>query len=356
VSEPLPREQQILLQEIYEVFRHDGSWPVYQYLDKRLDQKHGLAIDEVLAAMPEGLLGVSQPYRPDTPIALRIGGLVHCEGCEEDLVLFARVVQWLVAKESAFEPRSPTASENLELTSTDLRGDWEKNGVAVDDTMLAKVYAFLALEGMHASMGGSATGWTMTVPRDIRRFRRVRNVYDYIELAAQEERARASAVNPLVEPTAVVQPQQRVRAVGGQADPEDVPALTLELLHPLVRDACATPFANKHYRHGVLDAAMALRDLVRETSGLADADDSTLMGKAFSQPDPRIVVADLKTETGKNIQRGTMLLAQGIVARLRNPLVHEKVEPDPAEAMEMVALISRVVRDVEAAKRPDEES
>jgi hypothetical protein len=57
----------------------------------------------------------------------------------------------------------------------------------------------------------------------------------------------------------------------------------------------------------------------------------------------------LETETGRNIQRGTVHLAQGIIARLRNPLTHEDLELVPNEALEMVGLISRVARDVESA-------
>lgn len=54
-----------------------------------------------------------------------------------------------------------------------------------------------------------------------------------------------------------------------------------------------------------------------------------------------------RAETGKNIERSTGHLAQGIVARLRSVLAHEKVELDPVEAMETVALVSRVGRDAD---------
>jgi uncharacterized protein (TIGR02391 family) len=90
-----------------------------------------------------------------------------------------------------------------------------------------------------------------------------------------------------------------------------------------------------------------LRDVVRAKSGLTESDDNTLMGKALGGSNPKIVVADLFTETGRNVQRGTLLLAQGIIARLRNPLTHESTEPHAQEAMEMVAIISRVLRDIE---------
>jgi hypothetical protein len=55
------------------------------------------------------------------------------------------------------------------------------------------------------------------------------------------------------------------------------------------------------------------------------------------------------------MREGTAHLALGIVARLRNVLSHEKVEVPAHEAMEMVAMISRVVRDVEAGRVANEE-
>lgn len=44
------------------------------------------------------------------------------------------------------------------------------------------------------------------------------------------------------------------------------------------------------------------------------------------------------------MQRAVLSLAQGVMAGLRNPLVHETVELEPHEAMEMVAVISLVAR------------
>jgi Protein of unknown function (Hypoth_ymh) len=75
------------------------------------------------------------------------------------------------------------------------------------------------------------------------------------------------------------------------------------------------------------------------------------MAKAFRPEAPRIVVADLGTPTGKSIQLGTMLLAQGAVSALRNPVAHGKVNLSLAEAMEMVATLSLIARRVEHDSR-----
>jgi Protein of unknown function (Hypoth_ymh) len=103
----------------------------------------------------------------------------------------------------------------------------------------------------------------------------------------------------------------------------------------------------------VLGAALALRDLVRERSGLSEEDDSTLIGKALAAPVHALFLRICRRRPAKNVQRGMLHLAQGIAARVRNVLTHENIELEPAEAMEMVEIISRIVRDVMAAPRED---
>jgi uncharacterized protein (TIGR02391 family) len=339
-------DQKVLLQAIYGVFVPDGSWPVYQHLDSVLDQDHDLAIDDVLADMPRGLLRVYDPVRPDSTVALRVAGLLHCDDAEEAIDLFLLALKWCVAKERSFRPASPTACEQFTLTSADAARDWANDGLNVTEVALAKAYALLGTEWMYASLGGSPTEWSLGVPPDIRRFRGVESIDDYLRIVSEEPAPQAPA-NPLVSTPAAA------ALIGpfSSTDPVALPVLDLGGLHPLVRDACQPLFGTAHYREGVLKATLALRDLVRAMSGLTEPDDSTLMGKALGGKNPRIVVADLTSETGQNIQRGTVHLAQGIIARLRNPLTHENVELAPQEALEMAVLISQVVRDVEGGTK-----
>jgi hypothetical protein len=46
------------------------------------------------------------------------------------------------------------------------------------------------------------------------------------------------------------------------------------------------------------------------------------MSQAFRPEDPRIMVADLRTKNGRNIQRGTHFIAMGANAAIRNPAAH----------------------------------
>jgi hypothetical protein len=123
---------------------------------------------------------------------------------------------------------------------------------------------------------GSPTEWSLGVPPDIRRFRKVETIYEYVRIVG-EEPAPQEPANPLVSPPAV---PVRIDPFSA-TEPVALPVLDLDGLQPLVRDACQPLFATAHYREGVLKATLAMRDLVRSKSGLAEQDDSTLIGKAL---------------------------------------------------------------------------
>jgi uncharacterized protein (TIGR02391 family) len=346
----LSQEQQVALQTIYDEFKPTAVWPVFQHLDTVLDQEHDLHAEATLATLWPEFVSLHTPLRPDTTIALRVAGLAHCDGSEDDLGLFARMLRWTAEKERSFRPSSPSQAEQQVVTSEEAAYDLAASGTRISDLELRKAFALLSIEHVHDGSSSTDSSWTLTLSSRLRRFRGVRNYMDYLRVVETEQAAEPAA-NPMVTggPIVVVQPPQRVQVVGGaEEEGDDALSLTIEALHPLVRDAIEPLFASGHYRQGVLEAALAMRDLVRTKSSLAGLSDQSLMGKALTAEDSRIVVADLSTSTGRSVQQGTMFLAQGVIARLRNPLSHEKVELDPQEAMEMAALISRVVRDVDA--------
>jgi uncharacterized protein (TIGR02391 family) len=221
--------------------------------------------------------------------------------------------------------------------------DFRAGGVVASELELRRAFELLCVEHLYEGSGSTDSSWRLTLSPRLRKYRAVRNYVDFlrvVEAEAVSEPATSAIVG--VGPATVIQPPERVQVVGAHEAEEGTPVIAVDSLHPLVRDACARRFALGHYREGVLKAVHALRRLVGEKSGLTEPDDASLMGKAFGGDDPCVRVADLATETGRNIQRGTTHLTQGIVARIRNPLTHEDDELDPTEALEMAALISRV--------------
>ena len=133
--------------------------------------------------------------------------------------------------------------------------------------------------------------------------------------------------------------------------PRDDPFLTINDLEPRIAAACASRFQSEHLRDGVREALIALRDLIREASGLPQLKDEDLVNRALGGKAPVLRVARADDPSADDIQRGTHSIASGIQAAFRNPLMHEAIDMDPMEALEMVAAISWVARRVSGAHR-----
>jgi hypothetical protein len=168
----LPEDQQVVLQTIYGEFKPTAKWPTFQHLDIVLDQEHRIAVEPVLMALRDALLvRVYTPIRPQSEVALRIAGLAHCDGSEDDLVLFGRLLQWSVEKERRFRPSSPHEVEQQIVTSDEAAAEWREAGEEMSDLDLQKAYALVAVEMLYEGHGGNDTTWQLHLSPRIRRFR-----------------------------------------------------------------------------------------------------------------------------------------------------------------------------------------
>lgn len=124
---------------------------------------------------------------------------------------------------------------------------------------------------------------------------------------------------------------------------------SLEGLHPLIAGAAKDLWNDGHPREAIQRAATALLDAVRQQSGL-HGDGQDLMARAFRVEAPMIVVADLRTENGQNVQRGSQFIAMGAVAAIRNPTSHTLANHDEEQAREQLAVFSFIARRLEDAR------
>jgi uncharacterized protein (TIGR02391 family) len=115
-------------------------------------------------------------------------------------------------------------------------------------------------------------------------------------------------------------------------------------LHADVRGVADRYLESGHAEVAIFEAFKAVNNRVKAMTGL-ELDGSTLMGEAFKDSDPPIVLADLSTETGRNIQAGYRFLFMGAVRGIRNPDAHELFKAlDAEEALEMLAFASLLMR------------
>lgn len=122
-----------------------------------------------------------------------------------------------------------------------------------------------------------------------------------------------------------------------------------ELLHPWVIEHAFQQYRNGHLRDAVLSAFVSVGDLLRERSGIK-LDGSALATNALSLKDPKLVLSELDTESGRNDQLGFMQIIQGSFTGIRNPKAHS-VRHDLTEqkAGQYLVLASLLVRRITEA-------
>jgi uncharacterized protein (TIGR02391 family) len=115
------------------------------------------------------------------------------------------------------------------------------------------------------------------------------------------------------------------------------------MLHPTVKQIAKSRFDAGHYADAVESAFKelnaAIKELVRRKTG-KELDGSALMRVAFSPKNPILILDDLSTETGRNIQQGYMEIFAGSMAGIRNPKAHGNVVIDDERAIHHLFLAS----------------
>jgi uncharacterized protein (TIGR02391 family) len=123
-------------------------------------------------------------------------------------------------------------------------------------------------------------------------------------------------------------------------------------LHPRIAAVCVDLYRDGHYRNAVLDASVALVNLVKERSRRHDLDGARLMSAMYSRNNPILAFNGRADQTDEDEQEGMMHLFMGAVLALRNPRAHALLDDSPELALEYVALISLLGKRVEQARRP----
>jgi uncharacterized protein (TIGR02391 family) len=126
------------------------------------------------------------------------------------------------------------------------------------------------------------------------------------------------------------------------------------LLHPTIRASALAQYRDGHWRDAVLNAFIAVFDLVRSRTAL-DLDGDRLATRVFSAEKPLLVVADLSTESGKDDQVGFMMVMQGVFRGIRNPKAHSlQHDLDALKSAQYLVMASLLARRVgEAQLRTD---
>lgn len=123
-----------------------------------------------------------------------------------------------------------------------------------------------------------------------------------------------------------------------------------EYIHPriksLARDRFSQEFRADAVSAAVREVNITVKRLVLEATG-QEMDGAGLMTTAFSPNNPIIPLADLSSETGRNLQQGYMHLFQGAMIGIRNPKAHENFDTEYIKAIHLLFVASLLMTKID---------
>lgn len=124
-----------------------------------------------------------------------------------------------------------------------------------------------------------------------------------------------------------------------------------EMLHPVILESSWAQFRTGQLRDAVLNAYVALGDLIRERTGLHQ-DGKPLVEQALSIGDPKLILSVIDTDSGRNDQLGFMQILSGAFVGIRNPKAHSlQHDLDLQKAAHYLVLASLLARRISEAKK-----
>jgi len=144
--------------------------------------------------------------------------------------------------------------------------------------------------------------------------------------------------------------EEKKEDLGGAVIDENPPKVFWNEIHPKIVSVARTRFETIHYADAVESALKEVnsivKDIVRRKTG-NELDGANLMRTAFSLNNPIIVLDDLSTETGKNIQQGYMEIFAGAMIGIRNPKAHDNLVITEIRARHFIYLASLLMHKVD---------
>jgi len=127
------------------------------------------------------------------------------------------------------------------------------------------------------------------------------------------------------------------------------------LIHPIIAKVARERFDHGQFADAVESSFKQInkrvKDYVKAKIG-KELDGASLMYHAFSPENPIIVLDDLKTVSGQDIQKGYMQIFAGSMTGVRNPKAHENIIIDEVRAIHFLFLASLLMFKLDEAGVP----
>jgi uncharacterized protein (TIGR02391 family) len=124
------------------------------------------------------------------------------------------------------------------------------------------------------------------------------------------------------------------------------------LIHPAIKKLCKKKYDDGHCADSVFTGVKAVNERVKahvkKQTG-KELDGVPLMQQAFSPNDPKVVLADVTTMSGKDEQAGYMSIFAGAMQGIRNPKAHGNLTISNRRAMHLLFLASLLMHRLDDA-------
>ena len=289
-------EQRLYLHAIFDYFREYGKWPTHTHLERQFLRTHpDLDIEEIAQSFPAGLTSQVDTLNPESKAILTVPAIYQFWGSVQELSTFVLVIERCV------ETYYNSGGETRSLSSADLARDnptWRDNAIRKVGLLL------LGEPRIWSSFSGPDNdgGWSGVIAKDIRRFRGVKTIEQYLE---KRNLPRKVTSQPIITDVEV---------------PTDQPANDLQL-HPDILSRCWDLYATQKYDDAILNATKALEVAIRTKAKLPQSCVGVdVVNTAFSLKKPILRYSKEDAE-----QEGMMSLLRGIIQVFKNPQSHRFV-------------------------------
>ncbi len=138
----------------------------------------------------------------------------------------------------------------------------------------------------------------------------------------------------------------------------NAPTLDAGRFHPWAWEGARSLWQSHHYREAVEAALKKVNAETQNKTGRHDISETNLFKQLFSLDDPKPGIPRLRlkdddgSDTYRSVHRGTMALAEGLFAGIRNIVSHTvaETEADEQAALEQLAAVSVLARWVDDAR------
>jgi integrase/recombinase XerD len=110
-----------------------------------------------------------------------------------------------------------------------------------------------------------------------------------------------------------------------------------------------TGFYSDSIESALKEINSTIKKIVKSNTG-DELDGAKLMQRAFSVQNPILVLDDLTTESGRNIQSGFSQILSGAMTGIRNPKAHANIDNDIDETLRLLCFCGELMDKIEKAK------